>query len=246
MHVSDICPKNVTNCCVSLPHVSNCFATVMSVTSCAIGSIFNKCMFKSWPLNVTSRLWFHVYHVTCNVICNKWMCCKICPKNVTNRCVSWYQVYHSCAILIRNRCLRLMSILPVQCHIYWIHVLEICPKNVTKCCATEHDVYHLIWMSFCRTNACVSRFAPKMWPIVVHLCIRCIIQLQYLSYITNALVGNLPQKCDQLLCVFVSGLSFLCNITYNKCRCQKFAPKMWPTVVRLSMMSIILLYSHLI
>ena len=118
-----------------------------------------------------------------------------------------------------------------------MHVPQNLPQKCDQLLSCPRSIMPVQYVSSV-TNACAPQFAPKMWPIVVCLCLRSI-HVQDLSHISKEIFGNLPQKCDQLLCVFVSGLSFLCNIIYTKFMCLKFAPKMWPTVVRLPMMSII-------
>ena len=50
----------------------------------------------------------------------------------------------------------------------------------------------------------------------------------YVSYITNVCVSNLPQKCDELFCAFVSCVSYVsCTIctTYNKGMFCQICPK---------------------
>ena len=98
--------------------------------------------------NVTTRCGTSCI-ISCAIPYNKCICSTICPKNVTNRCVSLYQVNHSCAILIiYNKCM----------------CPKICLKNVTNCCANFSRVYHTshIPHGSDTPNACVWNLPPKM------------------------------------------------------------------------------------
>ena len=153
MHVPEICPKNVTNCCATEYDVYHIIWQPSYITHACVQNLPQKCDQSLCVLVSGQSFKWNTYHIhqmhvsqnlpqkcdqllcvfvsglsfLCNITYNKCMCPKICPKNVTNCCLCPMSIM-SCAIcIICNKCM----------------CSKICPKNVTNCCVSLSHVYHI-------------------------------------------------------------------------------------------------------
>ena len=109
---------------------------------------------------------------------------------------------------------------------------QCCPKHVTYCFAPSSHGNHMYHVTICPTynKGMFCQICPKnvtncfaALSAVYHMH-----HVPYVPYPTSVGVSNLPQKCDDLLCVFVSCASHVSStmcIIHNKCMFLKIRPK---------------------